>query len=229
MRDLRQVVRVALHQSEAARRTGDTCETCTYREQTGCPGCRAAAGKMFWGECAVAAYYTGWPTRDIAHLMQSLEANGSTTAHKISGLGEGWMCAGDTSLACNEPARSVFMLHKADPFVCADMSELKRRFAGPEVLQYLLIDGEFRGAVCGHWRIGPHDVEDIIVHLPAGERDARRGEILDAVACRYHPPHHRILSHAGCVGQPKARHMACSSSRGSDPNRHACGGIALTV
>ncbi|MCX6377124.1 MAG: hypothetical protein NTU88_14010, partial [Armatimonadetes bacterium] len=71
------------------------------------------------------------------------------------------------------------------------------RFAGLEVLQYLLIDGDFLGAVCGHWRIGPHDVADIILELPAEERIARRDEIVEAVAWRYHPPSHHILRYDG--------------------------------
>lgn len=27
---------------------------CTYRETNNCPGCRAAEGKVFWGECTLA-------------------------------------------------------------------------------------------------------------------------------------------------------------------------------
>ena len=35
-------------------RCGIDCQACTYREQTGCPGCPATEGKLFWGECALA-------------------------------------------------------------------------------------------------------------------------------------------------------------------------------
>jgi len=31
---------------------GIDCEVCAI--QTGCPGCRKAAGKLFWGDCALA-------------------------------------------------------------------------------------------------------------------------------------------------------------------------------
>jgi hypothetical protein len=81
--------------------------------------------------------------------------------------------------------------------VHASLSELKRRFAGLEVLQYLLIDGDLRGAVCGHWRIGPHDVDDIVVDLSPEECVARKAEIIRAVAWGYHAPSHRILRYAG--------------------------------
>ena len=141
--------------------------------------------------------WSGWPAKDIKHLLQSLEADGIVTACQIEGLGDGWLCSDDLSLDCHEPARSVFMLHKADPLVRAATSELHTRFTGLEVLQYLLIDGNFAGAVCGHWRIGPHDVEDIVTELPEDERIARKDEILAAVAWKYHPPSHRILSYDG--------------------------------
>ena len=136
--------------------------------------------------------WSGWPLKDIKHVLQCLEADGVLTARQ-----DGWMRTEDTSLASEEPARSVFMLHRADPLVRASASELKERFAGPEALQYLLIDGEFNGVVCGHWRIGPHDAEDIVVHLPDNERAARKDEIVEAVAWKYHPPNHHILRYDG--------------------------------
>jgi len=30
---------------------GAYCGTCEWREKTGCKGCKAQGGKMFWGEC----------------------------------------------------------------------------------------------------------------------------------------------------------------------------------
>ncbi len=30
---------------------GTNCEICGWREQTGCKGCKANAGQMFWGVC----------------------------------------------------------------------------------------------------------------------------------------------------------------------------------
>ncbi len=35
-------------------RCGIDCKTCTCREEMNCPGCLAAQGKIFWGECDVA-------------------------------------------------------------------------------------------------------------------------------------------------------------------------------
>jgi hypothetical protein len=33
---------------------GAYCGACDWKERTNCPGCQAAQGQMFWGECAVA-------------------------------------------------------------------------------------------------------------------------------------------------------------------------------
>lgn len=107
------------------------------------------------------------------------------------------MCAQDISLSSSQVPSSVFMVHKSDMLVRSHVSELKRRFGDREVLQFLLIDGVFQGAVLGHWRIGPHDVEDIVVELPEAERTGRWEEILNAVAWRYRPPDSRILKYDG--------------------------------
>ena len=142
--------------------------------------------------------WSGWTARQVDRLLQGLESAGQARRCEVKGLGEGWTMAEDEGLKPRPPSPAVFMLHRADPLVKSHRRQLKQQFAG-EVLQYLLIDGEFRGAVCGHWRIGPHDVEDIALHLPSRELAARRGEVLAAVAAQYHPPHHQIRRYAGRV------------------------------
>jgi hypothetical protein len=141
--------------------------------------------------------WSRWPSKPLARLVRDMEENGALSPQVVQGLGEGWICAQDTSLKLYKSPPSVFMLHASDILTRSHASELKRRFGDQEVLQYLLIDGAFQGAVLGHWRIGPHDVEDIIVELSAAERMNRREEILKAVAWQYRPPHSRILKYAG--------------------------------
>jgi len=141
--------------------------------------------------------WSGWPVKGIKHLLQLMQADGDVVSCTFHGLGDGWTWAEDTIVNAPAPLPTVFMLHRSDPLVRACLSELKRRFAGLEVLQYLLIDGDFRGAVCGHWRINPFDVEDIVVNLDPAERASRKAEIIQAVAWGYHPPHHHILRYMG--------------------------------
>ena len=66
-----------------------------------------------------------------------------------------------------------------------------------ETLQYLLIDGELRGAVLGHRRIGPHDVDDVDIRLPCQERRERREEVLSVISPVYASPHSTILRYCG--------------------------------
>ena len=141
--------------------------------------------------------WSQFPARSLTALMAEMEGQNRVVRRTVEGLGDGWLRAEDTSLREHHVAPSVFMLHKADPLVRSHVSELKRRFGKREVLQYLLIDGAFQGAVLGHWRIGPHDVEDILVELPAIERADRRDEILKAVAWGYHLPDSRIRRYDG--------------------------------
>ena len=116
---------------------------------------------------------------------------------QVKGMEEGWTCVEDSDLVPAPKPSGVFMLHLGDPLVLPHLPELKNRFEGLEVLAYLLVDGEFRGAVCGHWRIGPHDVEDIVVKLPAEKRRRREREIVREVSRFYHPPQHHILRYGG--------------------------------
>jgi len=137
------------------------------------------------------------PTKFLKSLTNSMAESGVIVAEESPELGVGWMRPEDTNLEEQMIPASVFMLHKSDILVRSHISELKREFGGQEVLQYLLIDGEFKGAVLGHWRIGPHDVDDIVVELPANERSNRREEIMNAVAWGYNPPHSNILRYGG--------------------------------
>ena len=73
-------------------------------------------------------------------------------------------------------------MQRNDFLVKSQDAALKKRFSSPyEHMYYLLIDGEIRGAVCGRFRFGPHDLEDVVLDLPPEERAARREEIIEAV------------------------------------------------
>ena len=149
---------------------------------------------------ATLAQFREWSqfaVRKLRQVLEEMEAAGRIVPCEIEGLGKGWSLPEDRELERRRPPRVVHMLHKADPLVKGHIGELKERFAGREVLQYLLIDGELRGAVCGHWRIGPHDVEDIAVELSAKERERRKAEIVAEISRVYHPPFSHVRRFAG--------------------------------
>lgn len=137
------------------------------------------------------------PQRRLAKLLQEMEDSGLIVPIEVEELGQGWMCSKDKLPREGSVKSCVFMLHKADILVRSHASELKRRFGNNEVLQYLLIDGKLQGAVLGHWRIGPHDVSDIVIDLPPDQRKSRQEEILAVVSQQYRPPRGRILKYAG--------------------------------
>ncbi len=141
--------------------------------------------------------WSGWPMRKVVGLVAEMERAGAIVPASVEGLGEGWMLSKDTALESGRIQPSVFMMHKSDVLVRSHTTELKRRFGGLEVLQFLLVDGQLSGAVLGHWRIGPHDVEDVVVDLPARQRSDRREEILRAVRWGYSPPRSKILRYDG--------------------------------
>ena len=140
--------------------------------------------------------WSGFTARGLATVLAQLEGEGLAPV-QVEDLGEGWTCVEDRGLEPDRMDESVFLLHQGDPLVIPHAAELKERFEGLEVLAYLLIDGELTGAVCGHWRIGPHDVEDIVLNLPRKERMRRRDEVVKEVGRFYHPPGHRILRYTG--------------------------------
>lgn len=116
---------------------------------------------------------------------------------EVNGLGEGFIQKKDVDLTDKEIPQCVFMLDNSDILVRADLDELKDRFKGSEVLQYLLIDGKWKGAVLGHWRIGPHDVEDVVLCLGEKEAEKRKDEIIFAVRAGYPEETTRIVCFNG--------------------------------
>jgi hypothetical protein len=130
--------------------------------------------------------WTSFPSRRLARLLSDLERDGAIAPRAVQGFGDGWIAAHAGPLPERPPPACVFMLGKNDTLARSHSTELKRRFGGVDVLEYLLIDGAFQGVVLDHWGFGPYDVDDVIVELPARQRKARQREVLGAVEWRYH-------------------------------------------
>ena len=85
------------------------------------------------------------------------------------------------------PLHFVYAVHRNDFLYKSNEPVLKEQFKSlyehleydHEPLQYLLIDGEFHGAVVGHFRNGPYDLNDVVCDLP--DVKARKEEILAAI------------------------------------------------
>lgn len=143
------------------------------------------AYRMVWFDLAMAKGFYKLPGKDILAALQTLTAEGTLTES-----GGGWMLREDAGLlkAC-EPSEPhfVYAMHRNDALYKTH-EHLLKPWVEPltadlpydhEPLQYLLIDGEFRGAVVGRFRNGPYDLNDVVCDLPGAEE--RREEILEAV------------------------------------------------
>ena len=80
------------------------------------------------------------------------------------------------------PGKSVFVLNRNDFLVRSNEHVLTEHYPArkaekQDVLYYLLIDGEFRGAVYGRFRNGPFEIADIF----APDAQDKKEEILDAL------------------------------------------------
>ena len=102
----------------------------------------------------------------------------------------GYLLASDVSLLEKyEPVEMhfVYAIHRNDVLYKSQEPILKEKAKewtegltyDHEPLQYLLIDGEFRGASVGHFRNGPYDLNDIVCDLPKAQK--RKDEIVEAI------------------------------------------------
>lgn len=102
----------------------------------------------------------------------------------------GWLLKSDAELLKTyqpKPLHFVYAIHRNDILYKANEHTLKAWIqslcAGLEYdhepLQYLLIDGQFRGATVGHFRQGPYDLNDVVCDLP--EAAERKADIIEAV------------------------------------------------
>jgi len=130
-----------------------------------------------------ARHFYGLPKKDVGAVLKKMEAEGKLTAWQ-----DGWLAPGDKALLEQnnyQEMSSILALHRNDPLVRTEEWRLKEIYKGKEkgseVMQYLLIDGQIRGAVLGHFRYGPYDLHEIRTELTEEELQCRREEILEAV------------------------------------------------
>lgn len=144
------------------------------------------AYRIVWFDTAMAKSFYKLPEREIKLAAEELEKDGIFAA-----VDSGYMLKRDAELLKSyEPKQicSVYAVHRSDFLYKSHEHILKERAKewtkgleyDCEPLQYLLIDGEFRGAVAGHFRNGPYDLNDVVCDLTDAE--SRREDILKAVS-----------------------------------------------
>lgn len=145
---------------------------------------RAARLLVFFDGLMLKSYYR-LPLKLLQEVTGELVAEGRLALFELEGKA-GYLLREDREhLEKNEvePTKpKVMLLQRNDFLVRAYADSLKNAFPSEwDALYYLLVDGEFRGAVTGRFTFGPPVVEDIILDLPEAEKENRREEILEAV------------------------------------------------
>lgn len=145
---------------------------------------------VFATEAMLNAFYK-LPSKLILKALAGLTAQGKIREASMDGE-SGYLLPEDAQTMANMQSapeqHSVYALHRNDFLVRARQAQLEEMHWHTEfqVLQYLLIDGEFQGAVVGKFKNGPYELEDVVLALHPGEAalhsaDKRREEILAAI------------------------------------------------
>lgn len=143
------------------------------------------AYRIVWFDSAMAKSFYKVPEKEIKLAINELVGESILTASD-----RGYMLKTDAELLesyAPKPLNFVYALHRND-FLYKAHEHILKEFAKDltkgleydcELLQYLLIDGEFHGASVGHFRNGPYDLNDIVCNLP--NADERKNEIIEAI------------------------------------------------
>lgn len=141
--------------------------------------------------------WSEFPTTGIRSIISSLINRDLIFTADIPGLGPGWIHSAYRETKVPDIPTTVFMLHRADYLVRSELSALKKRFGTKDILQYILVNGEFIGAVKGHWRIGPHDVDDVILDVSKQNAKKLKTKIINEISKVYFPPRSNIILYNG--------------------------------
>ncbi len=136
-------------------------------------------------DSAMAKSFYKVPEKEIKAALASLANDGTLT--EIQG---GYILTTDAELLTSYTPRTfkgVYALHRNDFFVKSFEHIIKPRFTelsknlpyDHDILQYLLVDGEFVGATVGHFRNGPYDLCDVVLEYDFLKE--RKAEIIEAV------------------------------------------------
>lgn len=137
------------------------------------------------------------PKKEIISAINLLLAANKLISHQT-----GYLLASDLMQLSQtseiiQPA--LFVLHRNDFLVRTFQHDLKKMFSHPdyEVLQYLLIDGEFHGACVGKFRYGPNDLEDVVLDLPPETCLKIKPELIKAIQLVNGGPDNSVRAYMG--------------------------------
>lgn len=141
--------------------------------------------RLVWFDIPMAKSFYKLPEKEIKLCISELLNEGI-----LVGSANGFMLKTDALLLeryIPKRQKFVYAIHRNDFLYKANEHILKEKFKplyenlnyDHEPLQYLLVDGEFRGASVGRFRNGPYDLNDVVCDLSNPE--VRRDDIVKAV------------------------------------------------
>ena len=129
-------------------------------------------------DAGMARSYFKLSVKDIRAAITELVTEGVLV--EVDG---GYILATDVgALPQGEVPKAIYAMHRNDFLVKSNEHWLKEKWSHsyPDTLYYLLVDGEFRGAVVGKFRYTP-EFEDVLLDLPSEEATARKDNVLAAI------------------------------------------------
>ncbi|MDR0914455.1 MAG: hypothetical protein LBM65_04750, partial [Oscillospiraceae bacterium] len=138
------------------------------------------AYRLVWFDADMARAFYRLPAKDIDSVLKKMVVE-NTLAKKDGG----YVLTADLELLKTTAAqvpKSVYAMHRNDILVkcCEPLLKEKYTHSYPDTLYYLLIDGQWQGAVVGKFRYTP-EVEDVMLDLPDEAAKTLREEILAAI------------------------------------------------
>jgi hypothetical protein len=126
------------------------------------------------------------PKEDIAKAIKELVNENQLVPFLLEGSEE-FMAKEDFDYLSDnelpEMPKSIFLLHRNDFLVKSLEHELKKQFTDSEhgLLFFLLIDGEFKGAIFGRFTFGPIELRKLKLAIPPEEAEPRKEDVKKAI------------------------------------------------
>lgn len=138
------------------------------------------AFRLVWFDFNMAKSYFKLPIKDI-----KLALTGLVNEHLLLEFDGGYMLPSDVETLngySSELPKAIYAMHRNDFLVKTHEHILKKKYlhSYPDTLYYLLVDGEWQGAVVGKFRYTP-EIDDVLLDLAPKEAVARKDEVLSAI------------------------------------------------
>ena len=136
---------------------------------------RFAKLNVFIDENMIKSFYK-LPAKDIKTAVAELAASGELVKYN-----DGYISNSDMELLNAEDftmPQSVFVLSRSDFLVRSNEHIVKEKYTHDEfeVLNYILVDGEFGGVIFGKFTFGPYIIEEVVT-----DKSDRKDDIIEAI------------------------------------------------